>query len=91
MRGTWAKESDSKPRIRHLAAANSDGSGFGDHYVTNDKSLPTADQWIVDTYPTGDNRRLLWDPFRDTPHVVIRTWSDATQKWTEVSVTGIAR
>ncbi|HEY1705640.1 MAG TPA: hypothetical protein VGG75_38635 [Trebonia sp.] len=89
MRGPWNKESDVKPRIRHLPFADSYGKSFGDHYVTNDKSLPTADQWTISVFAVGDNKRPTGDPFRDIPHVVISVW-DGTA-WHEASVTDISR
>ena len=89
MRGTWDKHTDPKPRIRHLAYTHSTGDGFGDHYVTYDKSLPTAEQFDVTVYPRGDNRRPAGDPFRETPHVVTRVF-DGTE-WTETGIAPIGK
>jgi len=82
-------EQKDEPRIRHIPGSFSDGSGFSDHYITKDKSLPTAGQWMVDTYPRGDNRRPLTDPFHSAPHVAVRVW-DGTE-WQERSVAYIGK
>ncbi|HEY1700738.1 MAG TPA: hypothetical protein VGG75_13580 [Trebonia sp.] len=86
---TFTDSSDNAhARIRNIPFAYPMGAGFGNHYVTQDKSLRTAGQFIVAVYPCGDSRRSPGDVFLDTPHIVIRTW-DGTE-WRDASVTPIA-
>ena len=76
-------------RIRHIAYSHSDGSGFGDHYITQDKSLKTADQFDVTVFPRGDHNLPAGQMLRDIPHIRIRTWDG--DGWHIASVTLIAR
>lgn len=74
-------------RLRHIPYALADGSGFGDHYIRQDASLPVAEQFDIRVHPRGDKMRLGGDPLRDTPHVAIKTWDG--QAWSEASITPI--
>lgn len=76
------------PRIRHIPWAYPDGTGFGHHYVTQDPSLRTAEQFDVAIFPGGDKSRLGGDPLYDTPHIRIRTWNG--QAWHNTSITPIS-
>ena len=75
--------------IRHIPWAYPDGTGFGDHYVTQDPSLGTADQFDVAVFPRGDMSRPASDPLREMPHIRIRTWDG--DAWHEASATPITR
>jgi len=71
----------------HIPWAYPDGTGFGHHYVTQDRSLRTAEQFDIAVFPGGDKSRAALDPLRDQPHVRIRIWDSRT--WQDVSFTPI--
>lgn len=77
------------PRIRHIPWTDSTGNGFGHHYITQDASLGTAEQFDIAIFPRGDSMRLGGDPLRNTPHIRIRAWDG--QVWQDASVTIINR
>jgi hypothetical protein len=76
-------------RLRHIAYAYPDGTGFGDHYITQDPALGTADQFDVTVFPYGDDRLPHSDPLHTVPHVRIQTWDG--QDWQVVSRTPIEK
>ena len=78
-----------EPRIRHIPWCYSTGDGFGHHYITQDPSLPTAEQFDIAVFPRGDKSRIAPDPLRDTPQVRIRTWDG--QQWRNTSFTPISK
>lgn len=83
-------DSDHTSRIRDIPFAYSTGDGFGHHYVTQDHSLRTADQFDVTVFPRGDKMRPGQDPLRHTPHIRIRVLDDFDgNEWRVVSVTPI--
>jgi hypothetical protein len=76
-------------RIRHIPYAYPDGAGFGDHYVTRDPSLGTADQFDITVFPRGNSTAPAGSPLNTTPHIRIRTWDG--EAWQDISFTPIAK
>jgi hypothetical protein len=75
--------------LRHIAYTHAYGTGFGDHYITKDPALGTADQFDITVFPHGDNRLPHGDPLCTVPHVRIRTWDG--QDWQDISRTPIEK
>jgi hypothetical protein len=76
-------------RIRHIPYTYRDGTGFGDHYITQDPSLETASQFDITVFPHGDDNQPAGSPLNTTPHVRVRTWDG--ERWQNISFTPIAR
>lgn len=77
------------PKIRHIPWTSATSECFGDHYITRDPSLPTAEQFDIHIYPRGDTMRLGGDPLRTMPHVRITVWDG--QAWQDAGIVPIGR
>lgn len=77
----------SESRIRDIPFTHAHSDSFGNHYITQDESLPTAKQFDVTVFPTGDNHKSPDSALRTTPHVRIRKLVDGI--WVDLTFTPI--